>query len=174
METVLLSTHNICFGWGIRKFTLSHTLSSRGLTYSLYFLAVTPMATNNIWFSLPVTAADEEKHELTVADIQFFNTDGIIKPSRLLKHNKIKHCFIQNFFVQNPNEGGTHVKASSHIDENDPTSSCAYWRIGLKPNSLSFVKASSHISESVRRSLANRVNLWIQANFERKFRKFVT
>ena len=31
------------------------------------------------------------------------------------------------------------LKASSHIDENDPASSCAYWRIGLKHNSLPFV-----------------------------------
>ena len=30
-------------------------------------------------------------------------------------------------------------KASSHIDENDTTLSCAYWRIGLQPDSLSFV-----------------------------------
>ena len=31
IETVLLSTHNICFGWEIRKLIFSHTLLSGGL-----------------------------------------------------------------------------------------------------------------------------------------------
>ena len=66
------------------------------------------------------------------------------------------------------------VKASSHIDEIDPTSSCAYRRIGLQPNSILFVNVRfkslamfarmrrirlSSLSESFRRSLGNRVNL---------------
>ena len=45
----------------------------------------------------------------------------------------------------------TGVKASSHIDENDPTSTCAYWRIGLKPNSLSFVNVRFKIVGDVRK-----------------------
>ena len=31
VETVLLSTHNICFGWEIRKIIFSYTLLSGGL-----------------------------------------------------------------------------------------------------------------------------------------------
>ena len=31
IETVLLSTHNICFGWEIRKIIFSYTLLSGGL-----------------------------------------------------------------------------------------------------------------------------------------------
>ena len=42
---------------------------------------------------------------------------------------------VRNFIAQSL----SNVKASSHIDENDPTSSCVYWRIGLQPDSLSFV-----------------------------------
>ena len=34
IETVLLSTHNICSGWEIRKISFNYTLLSRGLLYS--------------------------------------------------------------------------------------------------------------------------------------------
>ena len=37
IETVLSSTHNICFGWGIRKIIFNYTLLSGGLTLYIYF-----------------------------------------------------------------------------------------------------------------------------------------
>ena len=43
-ETVLLSTHNICLGWEIRKIIFSYTLLSGGLSegyFLVYFTSFT-------------------------------------------------------------------------------------------------------------------------------------
>ena len=41
IETVLLSTHNICFGWEIRKLICNYSYLSEGLLYkSLLLIAI--------------------------------------------------------------------------------------------------------------------------------------
>ena len=39
-ETVLLSTHNICFGWEIRKIYFWYTLLTKGLHIAVYFTVI--------------------------------------------------------------------------------------------------------------------------------------
>ena len=43
IETILLSTHNICFGGEIRKIIFSHPLSSRGLILCVSFFQYIPL-----------------------------------------------------------------------------------------------------------------------------------
>ena len=42
IETVLLSTHNICFGWEIRKIIFKYTLFSWGLMVPYLWILFTP------------------------------------------------------------------------------------------------------------------------------------
>ena len=81
IETVLLSTHNICFGCEIRKIIFSHTLLSGGLSYSLIQL--------------------ELSENLTIALLQCFACSK--RPEFLRILTSIKGHNLQKKTTNNPN-----------------------------------------------------------------------
>ena len=85
------------------------------------------------------------------------------------------NCNMNNWLNLNMNQ--SHLKYHSPIPRKGIYINCVKLLLALSILKVFFfgiclcryLKASSHISESVRQSLGDRVNLWIQANSERKF-----
>ena len=59
IETVLLSTHNICFGWEIRKIIFSYLHISGSLdTFSAYVISTTILRAGSKWRYWNIVSCD--------------------------------------------------------------------------------------------------------------------